>query len=38
MIATSGLTYWCVTTLEIGALRSSQAYAVKPISEPKMAR
>ena len=24
-IATSGLTYWCVTTWEIGALRSSQA-------------
>ena len=29
-IATSGFTYWCVTTFEIGAFRSSQAYAVKP--------
>ena len=37
-IATSGFTYWCVTTFEIGACRSSQAYAVKPISEPKTAR
>ena len=33
-IATSGFTYWCVTTFEIGAFPSSQAYAVKPISVP----
>ena len=37
-IATSGFTYWCVTTCEIGAFRSSHAYAVKPISEPTMPR
>ena len=37
-IATSGLTYWCVTTCEIGALRRSQAYAVNAISEPARAR
>ena len=30
-IATSGFTYWWVTTSEIGATRSSQAYAVKPM-------
>ncbi len=37
-IATSGFTYWCVTTSEIGATRSSQAYAVKPTSEPATTR
>ena len=37
-IATSGLTYWCVTTCEIGAFWRSQAYAVNATSEPKRAR
>ena len=37
-IATSGFTYWCVTTSEIGATRSSQAYAVNPTSEPMTTR
>ena len=37
-IATSGFTYWCVTTSEIGATRRSQAYAVKPTSEPMTTR
>jgi hypothetical protein len=36
--ATSGFTYWCVTTFEIGAFRSSQVYAVKPISVPTSPR
>ena len=37
-MATSGFTYWCVTTSEIGATFSSHAYAVKPTSEPKITR
>ena len=37
-IATSGFTYWCVTTSEIGATRRSQAYAEKPTSEPMTTR
>ena len=37
-IATSGFTYWCVTTSEIGATRRSHAYAVKPTSEPMTTR
>ena len=37
-IATSGFTYWCVTTSEIGATRRSHAYAEKPTSEPMTTR
>src|SRR3954447_20042254 len=35
-IATTGLTYAYVETLEIGAFWSSQAYDVKASSEPKV--
>ena len=36
--ATSGFTYWWVTTCEIGACFRSQAYALKPTTDPMTAR